>query len=170
MTVGLSLLNGQDKNLNGFFQTIGLGRINDIVRTCFVAKYLDGVRFLVDSLETMSKNHGLSCRNYFVSGEDGYYAAHLYIRREFEIPRMTFDTDMIEIEIELQVTTQLQDVIRRLLHIHYETRREQHDAPEGQWQWDYKSDEFATNYLGHILHYAEGMIVEVRDRNRREKP
>ncbi len=32
------------------------------------------------------------------------------------------------------------------------------------WQWDYKCDEFLPNYLGHIIHYIEGMIMEVRDR------
>jgi len=26
--------------------------------------------------------------------------------------------------------------------------------------------EFAANYLGHILHYIEGMIIDVRDKNR----
>jgi hypothetical protein len=30
----------------------------------------------------------------------------------------------------------------------------------------YKSDEFAINYLGHILHYLEGTIVEIRDKGR----
>ena len=34
------------------------------------------------------------------------------------------------------------------------------------WQWNYKSDEFAANYLGHILHYVEGMIIEIRDKKR----
>lgn len=33
-----------------------------------------------------------------------------------------------------------------------------------KWQWDYESDEFIPNYLGHILHYIEGMIMEVRKR------
>ncbi len=143
-----------------------LGRVNDIVRACFVVKYLDGVRFLIDKIEELCNQHGLSCKNYFRSGEDGYYAAHFYIRQRFEIPKITFDTEHVEIEIELQVTTQLQDVIRRLLHVHYEARRKQQPAEDKAWQWEYKSDEFATNYLGHILHYAEGMIVEVRDRQK----
>jgi hypothetical protein len=32
--------------------------------------------------------------------------------------------------------------------------------------WKYDSDQFISAYLGHILHYVEGMIIEVRDRKR----
>ena len=38
-----------------------------------------------------------------------------------------------------------------------------------KWQWDYKSDEFSANYLGHILHYVEGMIVEIREKQKKEE-
>ena len=38
-----------------------------------------------------------------------------------------------------------------------------------KWQWDYKSDEFTANYLGHILHYVEGRIVELRDKQKEEQ-
>ena len=64
----------------------------------------------------------------------------------------------------MQITTQLQEVIRKLLHKHYESRRKRTTPDELKWQWDYKSDEFSANYLGHILHYIEGMIMEVRDK------
>ncbi|MGA8916838.1 MAG: hypothetical protein WB474_12690 [Nitrososphaeraceae archaeon] len=30
------------------------------------------------------------------------------------------------------------------------------------WKWNYKSDLFSSSYLGHILHYVEGLILEVR--------
>ncbi|MGA8485346.1 MAG: hypothetical protein WB706_13230 [Nitrososphaeraceae archaeon] len=32
------------------------------------------------------------------------------------------------------------------------------------WKWNYKSDLFSSSYLGHILHYVEGLILEVRDK------
>jgi hypothetical protein len=35
-----------------------------------------------------------------------------------------------------------------------------------KWQWNYQSLEFSSNYLGHILHYVEGMILEVRDKQK----
>lgn len=143
-----------------------LSQGNDIVRTCFVVKYLDGVEFLIEALASLADDIGLKCWKYYVAGDDGYYAAHVYIRQEYEVPGVEFDTEYIDMTVELQITSQLQEVIRKLLHKHFEIRRERLDKPEVEWQWDYKSDEFATNYLGHILHYVEGMIMEVRDRGK----
>ncbi|KKK63816.1 hypothetical protein LCGC14_2990500, partial [marine sediment metagenome] len=46
----------------------------------------------------------------------------------------------------------------------YDQRRAERPTSNVKWQWDYRSDEFAANYLGHILHYVEGMIIDVRDK------
>lgn len=44
-------------------------------------------------------------------------------------------------------------------------RREAAPVPSDvAWQWQYRGDQFVPNYLGHILHYIEGMIMEVRER------
>lgn len=142
-----------------------VSRGNDIVRTCFVVKYLDGVEFLLQKLVALAEVHGLESKKYYVAGTDGYYAAHLYIHIRFEVPRIDFDTEKLVLSIELQITSQLQEAIRKLLHQHFEKRRTMVTKPDTEWQWNYKSDEFATNYLGHILHYVEGMIMEVRDRH-----
>ena len=142
-------------------------RINDIIRTLIVVKYLDGVQFLVDKLERFCVEKNIVSRNYFEAREDGYYAGHLYVRHTLEIPKMTWDTELIEVSIEIQITTQLQETIRRLLHKYYEQRRGRAVRDATAWQWDYKSDEFAANYLGHILHYVEGMIMEIREKQKR---
>lgn len=139
-------------------------RINDTVRTFFVVKYLDGVNFLADHLSERGKAAGYDCRVDFEAKEEGYYAAHFYIRFPCEVPRENWDTKDVDISVEIQITTQLQEVIRHLLHKHYEQRRVDFLPPDVKWQWDYRSEEFAANYLGHILHYVEGMIMEVRDK------
>lgn len=139
-------------------------KINDIVRTCFVVKYLDGVHYLAQKIEELSREHGMDCVTQMEAREEGYYAAHLSLRRTFEIPKIDFDTVFVPVVIEVQITSQLQEVIRLLLHKYYEERRQRIAPFDQKWQWNYKSDEFATNYLGHILHYLEGMIVEVRDK------
>lgn len=144
-------------------------RSNDIVRTCFVVKYLDGVEFLKNKLITLADQLKQKSSKYYVAGTDGYYAAHVYVADMFEVPCKDYDTEKINISIELQITSQLQEVIRKLLHQHFESRRKKTSIPDVEWQWDYKSDEFATNYLGHILHYVEGMIMEVRDRDDKKK-
>src|SRR5208337_4762287 len=131
-----------------------LARVNDVLRTLLVVKYTDGVQFMVDRLKAFCESKKVGCHDFFEAREDGYYAAHTYVKQAFEIPRMSWDTEIVELSIELQVTTQLQETIRKLLHKHYEEKRQR--AGKERWQWDYRSDEFAANYLGHILHYVEG--------------
>jgi len=144
-------------------------RINDIVRTMFVVKYFDGVKFLVSKIEALSKNHDLNLLVDYEAREEGYYAAHLCIRQEFEIPHELWDTIRANIAVELQITTQFQEVIRKLLRKYYEKKRIAIMKPTEKWQWDSGCDEFCTNYLGHILHYIEGTIVEIRDKQKEEK-
>ncbi len=139
-------------------------RINDILRTLFVVKYLDGVDFLSTKLADISSLKKMPCRNCYEAREEGYYAVHVYIKKEFEIVDQKWDTQKIKISIEIQITTQLQEVIRKLLHSYYEKRRKSVSQQSKKWQWDYTSDEFSTNYLGHILHYVEGMIMELREK------
>jgi len=141
-------------------------RINDIVRTCLVVKYLDGVRFILDAMHALCDQHGITSEESLEAREEGYYAAHLYVRQDFEVPKIDWDTKRINVAIEIQITTQLQEVIRKLLHKYYEKRRIGVAEHNSKWQWDYSSDEFAANYLGHILHYVEGMIMDVRRRQK----
>ncbi len=139
-------------------------RINDPVRTCFVVKYLDGVNFLASQFLSLAQAFAHESRVDYEAKEEGYYAAHFYVSFPCEVPRENWDTKDETISIEIQITTQLQEVIRRLIHKYYEQRRVQRPTPDVKWQWDYGSDEFAANYLGHILHYIEGMIIDVRDK------
>lgn len=143
-------------------------KINDILRTILVVKYLDGAHFLVKKTRSLcqeSNNKYFSCD--YEATEEGYYAVHMYITEEFEIPRIDWDTERVSAKVEIQITTQIQEVIRKLIHKYYEEKRGKvSPAAERVWQWDYTSDEFIPNYLGHILHYVEGMIMEIRDREK----
>lgn len=137
---------------------------NDILRTYFVVKYLDGVEFLMDKIQKCLLENALQCKNHFEARDEGYYAVHVYTQKEFEIPKIDWDTEIKNISIELQITTQLQEVIGRLTHQLYEDRRINQDKSDKKWQWNYNTLEFTTNYLGHILHYVEGMIMDVRNK------
>ena len=144
-------------------------RISDVIRTTLVVKYLDGVEFMIEKLVLLFKEMELDSEVVLEAREEGYYAAHLYTKKECEIPRINWDTEKIDISIEIQITTQIQEVIRRLLHKYYEERRVRITKEKIKWQWNYKDDEFVANYLGHILHYVEGMIMEVREKQREEE-
>lgn len=137
---------------------------NDILRTYFVVKYLDGVEFLMGKIEDVLKINLLECNTHFEARDEGYYAVHVYTKKEFDIPKIDWDTEQKTISIEIQITTQLQEVIGKLTHQFYENRRVKQIKLDKKWQWNYESEEFTANYLGHILHYVEGMIMEVRNK------
>lgn len=115
-------------------------------------------------MQILAKKHFLDCRIDYEAKEEGYYAAHFYVIIDAVVPNREWDTQIVPTSIELQLTSQLQEVIRKLLHKHYENRRKEISNPPVKWQWDYRTEEFSTNYLGHILHYVEGMIMEIRRR------
>ncbi|MHB8119848.1 MAG: nucleotidyltransferase family protein [Methanothrix sp.] len=141
-------------------------RINDVIRLRFVVKYIDGVSFLVDQIGTQCRQCALLSKVDLEAKEEGYYAAHLYAYSNFEILKLnaaSWETEIIKMPVEIQITTELQENIVNLLHKYYEDNRKNIKSKE-KWQWNYKSEEFAANYLGHILHYLEGMIVGIRDK------
>jgi hypothetical protein len=80
---------------------------------------------------------------------------------------MSWDTQKVIVSVEIQITTQLQEVIRLLLHKYYSEKRKKGSIDKVKWQWNSSSEEFVANYLGHILHYVEGMILEIREKQRR---
>lgn len=140
--------------------------INDVVRTLLVVKYIDGVLYAAEEITQHFRSNDLYCTKNLEARTEGYYAAHLYVLIPVEIPRISWDTDIVDISVEIQITTQIQEVIRDLLHVYYEERRTATNADIDAlpWQWDHKKLEFSANYLGHVLHYMDGMIVEIRDR------
>lgn len=140
-------------------------KIKDVVRTCFTVKYLDGAEYLANKIQSVCNEQNIEYVTSFEAKEEGYYAVHMSVLQEFDITDQTGVQRKIKVWIEIQITTQLQEVIRQLLHNHYEENREKSVQEDVKWQWNYKSSEFAANYLGHILHYVEGMIVEIRDKN-----
>lgn len=143
-------------------------RINDIIRTLITVKYLDGVEFITQSITALCKTQHATCCSHLEAKTEGYYAAHLYITLCCEIPNRHFDTKALEMSLEVQVTTQLQEVIRRLLHKYYEDTRLLLTPDPTTWQWNYRDARFAANYLGHILHYVEGMIMDIREKQQRK--
>lgn len=138
--------------------------INDILRTTIVVKYLDGVEFLLQQLAQIANNCSCKLEYSLEAREEGYYAAHGGLKICLELIDEQFQPSPQPLNIEIQVTTELQEIIKTLLHKHYEKNRKSIKPKNYKWQWDYQCDEFSSNYLGHIVHYVEGMIVEIRDK------
>jgi ppGpp synthetase/RelA/SpoT-type nucleotidyltranferase len=135
-------------------------KIHDIVRTRIVVKYFDGVKFLLDKMCNHFVDYGFTCYPDWEAREEGYYAAHLSIIRDYSLP-VGIEVQKRKISIEIQVTTQIKDVISELTHKYYERKRETLEVPDMKWQWDYECNEFAPNYIGHVLHYIEGAVMQI---------
>ena len=142
-------------------------RVNDILRTTIVVRYIDGVEFLLHRLGSYMEKKGCEFGYDFEARDNGYYAAHSGARIKLCIPRFPDLEDIpTKVNVEIQVTTQLQTIIKDLLHKYYEQSRKVEADKNYKWQWDYKCEQFTPNYLGHIVHYVEGMIVDIRDKQR----
>lgn len=131
----------------------------DIIRCQLVCRYLDGPGFVVERLEHAASNAGLVCTYDSVQHDRGYYAFHLYLK----VPVGLFKSTTT-ITVEIQLTTQLQDVVYDLTHGFYEDIRlmEGADQKLEAWKWEYTSARFKAGYLSHTLHLLEGLIAEVR--------
>jgi hypothetical protein len=141
-----------------------LTALHDVVRTAITVKYLDGVTYLAERIERLASGLGHEVTVDWEAREEGYYAAHVNIRLPAEVPSQKWDTEKIDFNLEIQLTTQMQEAIRILTHDYYVGRRSTPTASGRKWQWDYDSDEFKANYLSHTLHHLEGLIMQVRGR------
>ena len=145
-----------------------LFRVNDVVRTELIVKYLDGARFLADNCCRIAESQGARSNQWLEARDEGYYAIHVYLRQPMTLPASGSSGAVDGIGIlELQITTQLKDTIRRLTHVNYERRRMARSS-QRKWQLQLGSDEFVGNYVGHMMHFMEGMILEVRDKQLEE--
>lgn len=140
--------------------------LNDILRTIIVVKYLDGVKYIIDKIELLAETNNLTFDVNYEARENGYYAAHMSITVDLEVPKEDWDTKIVSFVIEIQITTQLQEAIRKLLHNYYIKTKGMEKIDNVKARWDYTNDDFSAIYLGHILHYMEGMIMEVREKQR----
>lgn len=139
-----------------------LARFNDVVRTSLTVRFLDGVGHVADRLHELCETEKAEKHSRFQARDDGYYAHHFSIGASFSVLAKNWQRESFTSFVEVQITTQMKEVLRGLLHRVYDRRRTQGGLPEG-WEWDYRGIEFGTNYLGHVLHYIEGMIMTVRE-------
>lgn len=148
---------------NWITSTNWIERLNDIARGILVCRYLDGPAFLARELTKYATSSGLKTRFDSQQNERGYYAFHFYVKIPVEIVDLQWSARTIEVDVEVQLSTQLQDVLRDLTHKLYEELRLLSAAQTEDWKWDFKTNRFKASYLGHTLHLLEGLIVELRE-------
>ena len=138
-------------------------KIDDLLRTRLVCKYMDGPRFVCEQLRAHCDSQGIASRFRELSTDAGYYAWHFYFQAPVElmIENIVHQKSMW---VEIQMSTQLAEVITSLTHGLYEARRAGSLEAEGHnWKWDASSVRFRSAYLGHGLHLLEGIIQTFKD-------
>lgn len=137
-------------------------KLNDTVRTRIVCKYIDGPKFLAEQLVALATDLGL--KSHFISRQkdDGYYAYHFYTG----IPvsgLIGAKPEKVEVDVEIQITTQLQDALSQITHLYYEDRRNRRESDPSSWKWEIDTNRFRIGYLSHTLHLLEAIILEARN-------
>jgi ppGpp synthetase/RelA/SpoT-type nucleotidyltranferase len=106
----------------------------------------------------------LKYRKYSQERDDGYYAYHVYVSFPAKIFDVEWNKEDVQVEAEIQITTQLQEVLKDLTHKFYEKQRISLDKDTSKWKWDFASSRFKVGYLSHTLHLLESIILESRER------
>jgi hypothetical protein len=138
-------------------------RFDDLIRSTLVCKFLDGPGILAHALDRYASDNGLIGRHVPRNTDEGYYAFHHYTAFCLDIADSEWNTQTITTELEIQLTTQLQEVLREFTHPLYEKARITAAERDDRWKWDYDTPRFRTSYLGHTLHMIEAVILQVRD-------
>jgi len=138
-------------------------KFDDLVRSTLICKFLDGPKVLAPALDSYASSVGLIGRHVARNTEDGYYAFHHYTGFPIDVVDAAWHAQTTTVEFEIQLTTQLQEVLRELTHPLYEEARITSGRPDDRWKWDIETPRFRTSYLGHTLHMIEAVIVQVRD-------
>lgn len=149
---------------DNWFETVG-----DIVRSTVVVRYLDGVEVVRQAIVDVAGDFGVSTLVEYEAREDGYYALHLTATLSLSASSKAWQAVQLNIPVEIQICTQVQEVLRTLTHKFYVDRRRRPAVTDQKWQWNCHSEQFVPNYLGHILHYADGMIMNVRHQRESER-
>ena len=138
--------------------------IEDLLRSRLICKYMDGPRFVSDELKQYCERNRIAYKLRALGTEGGYYAWHFYFRAPAEIMRENVAVVTCPIWVEIQLSTQLAEVITSLTHGLYEQRREGIvEGGEQDWRWEANSQRFRSAYIGHGLHLLEGIIQTFRD-------
>ncbi len=67
--------------------------------------------------------------------------------------------------LEIQVTTQLQEILGDLTHPYFQISRIDPNSPDRKWKWETDSNRFRSAYMCHTLHLLEAIMIDLRDKN-----
>ena len=150
-------------NLSSVVATDGppIPKLNDIIRTRVACRYIDGVEFLAKKFVELGKETSCHTELSREGRIEGYFAQHITFEQSV-ILRLAGHSQMATLSCEIQLASELATRIWDASHPLYEDARMQRNAPE-EWQWKPNDPRFIANQLGHMIHLADGLLVQLRD-------
>jgi hypothetical protein len=146
-----------------FDQVAPIPRIEDLVRVRLETQFLDGVPFLANRILTLSKSYDSGARIEPKGKLSGYFAQHVTFRLPVHF-RFDGHTSSCEITCEVQVATMLATLVWENSHSLYEATRVREEKSE-DWQWNPNDPRFLSRQLGHMIHLADGLFCNLRDKS-----
>ena len=137
--------------------------LDDILRGTIVCKYVDGPGILSELLKGYAESCDVVCSYVPRQLDTGYYAYHFCVQIPVEIVDQDFNPVKVDLKVEIQITTQLQEIMYQITHKHYIAERSKAQSNRDAWKWDVKSNRFKSGYLAHTLHLLEAIVIELRD-------
>lgn len=141
-------------------------RIGDLVRTRIACRYIDGVEFLANKILALAEEMSLSSRRRREGRIEGYFAQHITVQQQV-IFRLAGHTELATIICEIQLASEMATRMWEAAHPLYEDARRDHAEPE-DWQWKPTNPQFISSQLGHMIHLADGLLVQLRQSNKRK--
>lgn len=135
--------------------------IGDIVRTRIKCQYIDGVEFLANKLQLLGEELRVEPDRQRQGKIEGYFAQHINIRHEVNYREAGHGT-LIKISCEIQIASSMASQMWQTSHPLYEIVRSDDSLPN-DWQWKPDDPRFLSNQLGHMIHLADGLLVQLRD-------
>ena len=142
-------------------------QLNDLVRTRVECQFVDGVEFIGSKLENLAEEMGIRVNRERQGRLEGYFAQHLYFDHEV-LFSFGGTVQQVTIQCEVQIATQLATRIWYESHGVYEQWRGRKETQE-EWQWNPKDPRFIARQLGHMIHLADGLLVQLRDAHSAER-
>lgn len=141
---------------------IQVPNLNDLVRTRVSCTYVDGVEFFASKLEKHGEELGIKIARNRQGRTEGYFAQHCYFDENVFF-RFSGKPFQIKVRCEIQVATQLGTRVWEATHKLYEQHRDEQQQKAENWQWNPNDPRFIAHQLGHMIHLADGLIVQLRN-------
>lgn len=136
-------------------------QLGDLVRTRIICPYIDGVEYLAGKIEAIADEMGIFKARQRQGSLQGYFAQHIGVTQSV-FYRLAGRPTAAEIDCEIQIATTLATRMWDAGHPVYEVER-QAAAQSTEWQWNPADPRFLSNQLGHMLHLADGLLIQLRE-------